>query len=384
MINFEFSMSTQIIFGRGAQLKVGQLVNPYGKKVLLHYGSDRIEKNGVLEQLISILKGQGIKYRKFGGVKSNPDVELAQQGAKICKEEKIDMILAIGGGSVIDSAKAIAVGSCTEQLIWDIYKNSLKVQEALPIGAVVTIPASASESNAMSVLSNYGTHEKKAFYCRKTLPKFAVLNPEYTVSLSAYNTAVTAIDIFSHAFERYFDLRRDSFLWDSMCESVMKAVIQIAPEIMKKPQDYELRSEMMWAASVAHNNMLGPGGDFASHGLAHVLTAEYGLPHGAALAVIMPAWCRYIIGRHEKKFQTFGRNVWNVDSGEKAIQAFIQFIQKLGLASDFKLAGIKNADINRLASLACEGDALTLGGGIEEIDKRAAAEIYKIANETVA
>ncbi len=379
MINFEFSINTQIIFGKEAQLKIGELTAEFGKKVLIHYGSDRIKKNGILKQIINLLEEKNIKHIEFGGAKSNPDIEFAQEGAELCKKENIDMILAIGGGSVIDSAKAIAIGACTDHLIWDIYKNRTEVKDALPIGVVVTIPATASESNGMSVLSNYNTHEKIAFYCKKTLPKFAILNPEYTLSISKYNTAIAAIDIFSHAFERYFDLRRNSLLWDSMCESVMKLVIEITPKLMKKPEDYQLRSEIMWAASVAHNNMLGPGGDFPCHELAHSLTAEYGLAHGAALAIIMPAWCKYILSKHENKFKDFGENVWNVDNGEKAISKFIKFIHGLDINTNLDVAEIEDADIDKLTSLAFKEKSYTFGGGIELIDKNAAKEIFKIA-----
>lgn len=380
MMNFEFSINTQMIFGRNAQLKIGKLTAQYGKKVLIHYGSDRIKKNGILQEIIALLDNQNIKHIEFGGVKSNPDVEFSQKGAELCKKENIDMILAIGGGSVIDSAKAIAIGACSKNLIWDIYKNSFEVRDALPIGVVVTIPATASESNSMSVLSNYSTHEKKALYCKNTLPKFAILNPDYTLSISTYNTAIAAIDIFSHAFERYFDLRRDSFLWDSMCEAVMKVVIEITPKLMNNPEDYQLRSELMWAASVAHNNMLGPGGDFASHELSHVLTAEYGLAHGAALAIIMPAWCKYILSKHENKFRDFAKNVWNANDTEKALEKFIDFIQQLELPTNLNMAGIKEVDIDRLTSLVFKEENTVIGGGIELIDKQAADTIFKIAS----
>lgn len=380
MINFEFSLNTQIFFGRGTQLKTGELTAQYGKKVLIHYGSDRIKRNGILDEIVALLKKQNIEYIEFGGVNSNPDVELAQKGAELCKNKNIDMILAIGGGSVIDSAKAIAIGACSKKPIWEIYKNSLEVKEALPIGVVVTMPATASESNAMSVLSNYCVHEKRAFYCKNTLPKFAILNPEYTLSISTYNTAIAAIDIFSHAFERYFDLRRKSLLWDSMCEAVMKVIIEIAPKLMDNPEDYQMRSELMWAASVAHNNMLGPGGDFTSHELSHILTAEYGLPHGAALAIIMPAWCNYVLERHENKFTEFAKNVWNVNDGEKAIEQFVQFIQQLALPTNLKMAGIKDVDIDKLTSLAFKEENTVIGGGTEQINEEAAKMIFKIAS----
>ncbi|QIB67945.1 iron-containing alcohol dehydrogenase [Aminipila butyrica] len=385
MMNFEFSMPTEIIFGREATLKIGQLAEKYGKKVLIHYGSKRIEENGILDQITALLAERQLESIKLGGVRCNPQVELAQKGVRLCKKEGVQLILAIGGGSVIDSAKAIAMGACSEAPVWDLYKNAVKVDRALPIGAVVTIPASASECNGMSVLSNDQTGEKRALYCRYTLPRFAILNPEYTLSLPRYNTAVAAVDIFSHAFERYVDLRRGSFLWDGLCESLMRTVVELASKLMANPTDYNLRSELMWTAAMAHNNMLGPGGDFACHGLAHPLTGEYGLAHGAALAIILPAWCRYVNPRHPEKFQAFAQGVWGVGSGEDAVACLVDFIENLGLAVDLKTVGIHRRDskkeAKRLAAMACPTGNSVLGGGLELVDRESAEAIYDLAFE---
>ena len=292
MINFEFSLPTAIKFGKDAHLEVGKLISRLGSKVLIHYGSDRIRKSGLLDRIEKLLEQQGVAFVEYGGVRSNPSVETAQKAVMLCKAENVDCILAIGGGSVIDSAKAIALGALSDADLWDIYSGKSPVPEkAIPIGAIITIPATGSEANGVSVLSNYEMQDKRAISNPLCIPRFAVLNPEFTASIPARDTAVAAADIFSHCFERYFDLRRKSQIWNSLCEAAMKSVIDITPKLLKNLDNYELRSEMMWSATVAHSNMLGPGGDFACHGLAHALTVKHEIPHGAALALVMPAWC---------------------------------------------------------------------------------------------
>lgn len=377
MIDFEFSLATKIVFGKGSQKKVGGLSEKYGRRIMIHYGSERIRKSGILTEIEQLLQEKNLEYIEFGGVKSNPDVEFAQKGVEICRENNIDMILAIGGGSVIDSAKAIGLGACSKEAIWDIYSGRASAEKSLPIGVILTIPAAASESNCTSVLSNYKTHEKKVLYCPESLPKFSILNPQYTLSISEYNTAMALTDIFAHAFERYFDLRKESLLWDNMCEAAMKTVAEIAPKLLANPKDYKLRSEMMWAASVCHNDMLGLGGDFACHELSHTVTAEYGIPHGSALAIIMPSWCRYMAPKYKDKLERFGKAVWGSRNTDETIRDLENFIKSMGLPVTFAEAGVEAADPVMLAEKTFTANVEKLGGGLDYIDKNAAMEIFR-------
>lgn len=378
MINFEFSIPTVIKFGRDAQMNTGTMIRSLGKKVLIHYGSDRVKRNGLLEQIEKQLKAEGVSFIESGGVQPNPSVELAQSAAELCKREQIDCILAIGGGSAVDSAKAIALGACSNASLWDIYSGKSSMPDrALPIGAVITIPATGSEANGVSVLSNYAAQDKRAISSPLCIPRFAILNPALTLSIPGFETAVAAADIFSHCFERYFDLRRDSRIWNSMCAAVMKTVADTTPRLLRDLENYELRSEMMWAATTAHSNILGPGGDFACHALAHVLTVRYQIPHGEALALIMPAWCRYVIEHNLDAFETFATEVWNVSGGEEGIMRLEAFLKQIGMPGTLREAGIERVPYLELAEQAFAHGEAFLGGGLCKIDLQAALEIYQ-------
>lgn len=379
MINFEFSVPTTIKFGRDSHLETGKLIGRLGKKVLIHYGSDRIKKNGLLDQVEKLLREQGVSFLEYGGVKSNPSAETSQKAAELCKKEKIDCILAIGGGSVVDSSKAIALGALSNADVWDIYSaQSVMPDKALPIGVIVTIPATGSEANGVSVLSNYKTQDKRAISNPVCIPKFAILNPELTISISAYDTAIATADIFSHCFERYFDLRRESRIWNALCEATMKTIIDIAPKLLSDLNDYALRSEIMWSATVAHSNMLGTGGDFACHGLAHALTVKYNIPHGSALALTMPAWSTYMQKSFKEKFDEFGKNVWNVNSGEDGIESMVEFLKLLRLPLKLREVGIKEFQPEELAEQAFIHGEEFLGGGLGKVYRSDAEEIYRL------
>lgn len=379
MINFEFSVPTAIKFGRDSHLETGKLIGGLGKKVLIHYGSERIKKNGLLSQVEKLLREEGVTFIEYGGVQANPSVETAEKAVAICKKEKVDCILAIGGGSVVDSAKAIAIGAFSEAGLWDIYSGkSTMPDKALPIGVIITIPATGSEANGVSVLSNYKKQDKRAILNSGCIPKFAILNPELTISIPAYDTAIAAVDIFSHCFERYFDLRRESRIWDSLCEATMKTIIDVAPKLLCDLNDYALRSEIMWSATVAHSNMLGTGGDFACHGLAHALTVKYNIPHGAALALIMPAWSNYMYKNFKEKFDEFGKKVWNVQNGEEAIACMIKFLKSLGLSIKLQEAGVKEFAPEDLVEQAFIHGEEYLGGGLGKVYKSDAEEIYRL------
>ena len=246
---------------------------------------------------------------------------------KICifaKEKQIDLLLAVGGGSVIDTAKAVSIGSCYSGKLWDFYSGKAVPEKALPIGVVLTMAATASEANCVSVLSNETIGKKTAFYHPLTYPKFALLNPELTYSVPARQSAIGGIDIFAHAFERYFHLGQKGILRDGLCTAVMKTVLAELPLVQQNPDDYDGRSQLMWAATMAHSDMIGAEGVFACHEMSHILTEEYDLSHGLALGILMPAWCKYILLDHAEEIAAFSQEVWDVPAEGKNAVAIAQ------------------------------------------------------------
>ncbi len=379
MINFEFSIPTIIHFGRDSHFETGRLLSKIGKNALILYGSERIVKSGLFDCIQNLLLNEGISCTPYGGVKPNPSIETAKEGIAICKRERIDCILAIGGGSVVDCAKAIALGAKSNQDPWDIYTGKIEApQNSLPIGVIITIPATGSEANGVSVLSNYSKKDKRVIVSEACIPKFAILNPDITKGIPRYETSVAAMDIFSHCFERYFDLRRESRIWDSLCEATMKTMIELTPKLIRDLSNYELRSELMWIATVAHSNMLGTGGDFGCHSLAHAVTIQHKIPHGAALALVMPAWVTHMYQFSKDKFDSFGQCVWGVKNGIESIDALKKFIKSLGLPITLKETGVANACIDDLTKQAFSHGEAYLGGGFGKIYQADAEAIFRL------
>ncbi len=356
MQNFVFSLPTEIVFGRDAELQAGKYAARYGKKALILYGSERIHKTGFLGKIEALLAEEGTEAILFGGITENPTVFAAEKAIRTAKEEEVDLLLAIGGGSVIDTAKAVSIGVKGNHPVWDYYTGQAVPEEALPIGVILTMAATASEANCTSVLSDEESREKRSMLNPLTYPKFALLNPELTYTVPARQTVIGGIDIFAHAFERYFDLTEKGTLRDRLCEAVMKTIITELPNAVREPESYDARSQVMWAATVAHSNMIGCGGVFACHEISHVITEEFGVAHGAALAILMPAWCKYMLVERPDVFAEFARNVWGIDpelsemqAAQDGIRCFQQFICRMGLPLSFEDAGIKNPDVDYLA-----------------------------------
>jgi alcohol dehydrogenase YqhD (iron-dependent ADH family) len=313
MENFTFINTTKIIFGKGTENQAGAEAARYGRKILLHYGGGSIKKYGLYDRVLKSLKDAGLEVIELGGVKPNPMLDLVKKGIDICRKEKIDFILAVGGGSTIDSAKAIASGIPYSGDVWDFYSGKAELKEILPMGVVLTIPASGSESSSSSVITNEDGMYKRGFVSDLLQPKFAILNPEVTYTLPPYQSACGAADIMAHIMERYFTAVKNVDLTDRLCEAALKTVINNVSVVLEEPKNYDARAEIMWAGSIAHNNLLGTGriGDWGSHKIEMEISGIYDLAHGAGLAVILPAWMKYVYKKDVERFAQFAVRVWD-------------------------------------------------------------------------
>lgn len=389
MENFTFHSPTKIIFGIGSEAKVGNEVklNGLGSKVLLHYGGGSIKKTGLYEKVVASLQAAGVEFAELPGVQPNPRLSLVREGIRICRENNLTGIVAVGGGSVIDSSKAISIGVPYEGDVWDFYAGKAAAKTTLPVGAVLTIPAAGSESSKNSVITNEDGWYKRGYGNDLMRPKFAVLNPELTFTLPAYQTACGVVDIMAHVMERYFTNTQDVELTDRLCESTLKTVIHNAPLVLQQPDNYAARAEIMWASTIAHNGLLGTGRleDWASHAIEHELSAIYDVAHGAGLAVIFPAWMNYVGRQNCRKLAQFAQQVWGVDSyagGETAIAAegiakTREFFKGLGLPVTLQELGINAERLEEMAKKAVKSG--THVGNFVKLDVGNIVEIYRSA-----
>ncbi len=348
MDNFIFQNKTKIIFGKNTENTVGEEISKKYKKVLLHYGGGSIKRSGLYDRIIESLEKANLEYVELGGVMPNPRLSLVYEGIKLCRENDVDCILAVGGGSVIDSAKAVAIGVPYEGDVWDFFKHkkTLSAKQALPIGAVLTLAATGSESSNSCVINNDDTSIKTGCKSEYIIPEFAILNPELTFTLPPYQTACGIMDILAHVMERYFTNTKDVDFTDRMCEATMQTVILHAQTAMRDPKDYNARAQIMWASTIAHNNLLSTGreGDWASHHIQHEMGAIYpDTAHGAGLAVIFPAWMKYVYKHDLSRFKQFAQRVWGVadDFGDdeqialEGINCYVKFAKSIGMPTSF-------------------------------------------------
>lgn len=386
MENFVFQNATKVIFGKGTEEQVGQEVKRYTDKVLLHYGGGSIKKTGLYDKVMKSLAEAGVTVHELGGVKPNPRVDLVRKGIGICREKGIDFILAVGGGSVIDSAKAIAIGVPYEGDVWDFYTRKAKVESALPIGVVLTIPAAGSETSGASVITNEEGYYKRDVGHDMLRPRFAILNPELTFTLSAYQTVCGVADIMAHVMERYFTNTENVDLTDRLCEGTLKTLIHNTPIAIQDPTNYAARAEIMWAGTVAHNDLLGTGRveDWASHMIEHELSGIYDVPHGAGLAAVFPAWMKYVYKRNINRFAQFAVRVWNVEpdftSLEKTALAGIErlkeYFRSIGLPVTLKELGIPEDRLEEMAAKCTERGPV---GNFVKLEKEDVLNIYRLA-----
>ena len=390
MNNFEFRNPTKIIFGKGSENKVGAEVALHGKKVLLHYGSGSIKTSGLYDRVCASLKAAGVEWIELGGVKPNPRLSLVHEGVRLCKANKVDFVLAVGGGSTIDSAKAIAMGAVIDGDVWDFYVGKSAPTQALPVGTVLTIPAAGSESSDSTVITNEDGNLKRGCTSGVLYPRFSVLNPELTFTLPKFQVACGATDIMAHLMERYFTNVTHVSFTDRLIEATMKTIIDKTPLVLKNPKDYDAWSELMWAGTVAHNNLLNTGriGDWASHDIEHEISGIYDVAHGAGLAVVFPAWMKHVLKHDLARFVQWSVRVWNVDMDvynpdavvREGIRRLEAFSRSIGLATTMAGLGIKADRIDEMAKKCTNGNTRTVGNFVK-LDESAVRAILKLAAE---
>ncbi len=360
MVNFNFRNPTEIIFGKDSEKNLGKKIKQYGKKVLFHYGSASIKKNGIYNKVKQILDDEKIEYIELGGVRPNPRLSLIKEGIDICRKNDIDFILAVGGGSVIDSAKGIAVGVPYDGDVWDFYMGTALPESKLPVGVVLTLPASGSESSFSSVVTDEENKLKRPLDNDVLYPEFAVLNPEFTFSLPEYQTSCGISDIMAHLMERYFTNVKSVGITDRLLEGAMKNLIDNASLVLANPCDYDARSEIMWTGSIAHNNLLNTGriGDWACHMIEHEISALNDVAHGAGLAIVFPAWMKYVYKHDIDLFVKFAVRVWNVeqdfDNKDRTVLEGIArleaFLKSIGLPVRLSEIGVGEDDFETISS----------------------------------
>jgi len=378
MENFEFQCPTKIVFGRGVEEKVGEEVGKYSRRILFHYGGGSIKRIGLYDKIVQSLSEAGIEFVELSGVKPNPRLSLVKKGIEVCRNNRLDFILAVGGGSVIDSAKAIAVGVPYEGDVWDFYKRNAKPKEALPVGVVLTIPGAGSEASPSSVVTNEEDLSKLSLTTELIRPRFAFMNPEVTFTVPPYYTACGAADIMAHVMERYFTSARDTDLTDRLCEAVLKTVIKNTPIVLKEPCNYNARAEIMWASTVAHNGLLeaGRGGDWSSHVIEHEISGLYDVPHGAGLAVVFPSWMKYVYKNRVERFAKFAVEVWGVDpdfentekTALEGIERLRNFFKQIGLPTTLKELGVPSDKLEYMA-LRCTKQGSSKIGNLVKLGK---------------
>ncbi len=388
MNNFDFFSPTHFVFGKDRENEAGSFVKKFGgTRVLVHFGGSSAESSGLLNRVRASLKKESLSFIELGGVKPNPRSGLVYEGIELCRKEKVDFILAVGGGSVIDSAKAIAAGIPYSGDFWDFYSKGLTVEACIPVGTILTIAAAGSEGSGDTVVTHENGMYKRGAHGDCLRPKFSILNPALTMTLPPYQTACGASDIMAHVFERYFTNTKDVEVTDRLCEAVLLTMVNEVPKLIKNPSDYEARANIMWAGMVAHNNIVGVGRDqdWNSHGIEHELSALYDVAHGAGLAVIFPAWIKFVYKHDVMRFAQIAVRLWgcqmDFQNPEKTalegIAKYEAFLQSIGMPVSFKEIGAKEEDIPVLVEKFGIGEGKT--GGFVQLDKKAVESIYRLA-----
>lgn len=391
LLNFAYYTSTRVYFGKDVENKVGKLLKKDGAhKVLVHFGGHSAEKSGLLDRVCGCLDAAGLEYVKLGGVAPNPRLGLVHEGIKLCRDEGVDYILAVGGGSVIDSAKAICIGVPYDGEVWDFYERKAEPVKAVPLASILTLSATGSEMSPSAVITNEDGWLKRGLNCDLYRCRFSLLNPELTYTLPAYQTASGGTDIIMHTLERYFAKGETLELVDSMGEALIRDIIKYLPQALAKPKDYQARAEIMWAGSVSHNDMTGDHllGDWAVHQLEHELGGMFDVAHGAGLAAVWGSWARYVLPANPARFANLAEHVFGIAPGEdvqktalagiEAMENFFRSINMPTCLSELKL-NLTEEQIKELAYKCSFRGNRTIGGfqvlGINDMEA-----IYRAAN----
>ncbi len=390
MESFNFFAPTFFAFGKGHENDCGELVKRFGgSKVLIHYGGGSVVRSGLLDRVKESLKKASIEFVELGGVMPNPRSGLVYEGIELSKKENVDFILAVGGGSTIDSSKAIAAGVVYDGDFWDFYQGK-RIEEALPVGTILTIAAAGSEGSPDSVITNEDGMIKRGASGDAIRPKFSILNPELTQTLPAYQTACGITDIIAHLYERYLTNSKDVEVTDRLIESLILTMKTEAPKVMANLEDYEARANIMWAGMVAHNNIVGVGRsqDWTSHQIEHELSALYDCAHGAGLAVTMPAVFTYNMSHDVMRFAQIAVRVWGCQmdfshperTAKEGIEALRSFLISIGMPKNFEELGAKENDIEKLAYTCCYGNGNEGGqiGGFVSLKQKDVEAIYRL------
>lgn len=392
MKDFKYYTPTEVIFGEKSEEKVARLVKKHGgTKVLVHYGGQSAIKSGLLDKVCGLLSDEGIEFFKLGGVVPNPRLSKVYEGIDLCRKEGIDFILAVGGGSVIDSAKAIACGVPFEGDVWDFYLGKLHAKVCLPVASVLTIPAAGSEMSESSVITNEDGGVKLGYSNDITRPKFAIMNPVRTFTLPPYQTAAGVTDMIMHTMERYFTHDDDMTLTTEVAEAVMRTLMDSVFAVLKNPEDYRHRAQIMWGGSIAHNGLTGCGvaDDWATHQLEHELSGMFDVTHGAGLAAVWPSWARYVYKENVSRFVRFAVNVMGVPNdftdpegtALKGIEAMERFYHAIGMPINIhELIGrdITDDEIKEMAR-KCSRDYKSTQGCFKVLDHSDMEAIYRMA-----
>ena len=388
MNDFRFYTPTRYIFGRDAQKNAGEMsAELLGKRVLLVFGQSSARKSGLLDEVEASLKESGVKFFEFGGIRPNPTDGPVREGIRLCREENITGILALGGGSVIDTAKAIAAGALYDGDFWDFYCGKAIPQEALPVGVVLTIPAAGSEGSGNTVITKEDGLIKMSIRTEYVLrPVFALVNPELTYTLPPYQTACGIVDMMAHIFERYFTPSEGVEVTDRISEGLLKAIIEDAPKVLANPSDYDPRANIMWAGTLAHNGVCGCGKteDWSSHAIEHEISALYDVAHGAGLAVIFPAYMEYMLDKRPERVAMLARNVFGVDQPDdimaatEGIKRLKAFFSSIGMPVTFAQLGVENPDIPLMVKKLHQNKGQTFGA-YYPLNAPDSEEIYRLA-----
>lgn len=392
---FEFYSPTRIVFGPNTEEQSGSLVTAYGgSKVFVVYGGQSAIQSGLLNRVLTSLSGSGLAYETLGGVQPNPRLSLARQGLEQARAFGADFLLAVGGGSVIDTAKAIADGLAHPGVeLWDLWTKKVPVSASTPLGVILTIPAAGSESSDSAVLTNDGTQEKRGLSTNLHRPKFAILNPELTYTLPPYQISCGIVDIMMHTMDRYFNPATTNELTDELAEGLLRTAIRNGRRALENPGDYQAMSELMWAGSLSHNGLTGLGGtkDFAPHQLGHELSAMYDCAHGATLSAVWDSWARYTLPTNPARFARFGQRVWDISADGKtemeqalaAIDTTAAFFRSIGMPTslgELKGCGVQSEQLLEELAFRCTYRGTRTIGSFQVLGHDAIKAIYAMAN----